>query len=67
MRVGTEANFDPTFGYHFRSVGCIFAELLLMEPLFTGKTDQDQLTIIFKLLGTSKMMGFLWCAQVIEV
>lgn len=34
------------------SIGCIFGELLLMEPLFTGKSDQDQLSIIFKLLGT---------------
>jgi cell division cycle 2-like protein len=33
------------------SVGCIFGELLQMEPLFCGKSDQDQLTRIFKLLG----------------
>ncbi|BET00452.1 Cell division cycle [Nesidiocoris tenuis] len=34
------------------SVGCIFAELLMMEPLFTGKSDQDQLNKIFRTLGT---------------
>lgn len=34
------------------SVGCIFAELMTMEPLFTGKTEQDQLNRIFKTLGT---------------
>lgn len=34
------------------SVGCIFAELLCMEPLFPGKSDIDQLNRIFKALGT---------------
>ncbi|TRY79429.1 hypothetical protein TCAL_10766 [Tigriopus californicus] len=34
------------------SLGCIFGELLHMEPLFPGKSDQDQLNRIFKLLGT---------------
>lgn len=34
------------------SVGCIFAEFLRMEPLFPGKTEMDQLSRIFKALGT---------------
>ncbi|XP_020293847.1 cyclin-dependent kinase 11B isoform X1 [Pseudomyrmex gracilis] len=34
------------------SVGCIFAELLRMEPLFPGKSIIDQLQKIFKELGT---------------
>lgn len=34
------------------SVGCIFAEFLSMEPLFTGKSEVDQLNKIFKTLGT---------------
>ncbi|XP_065218400.1 cyclin-dependent kinase 11B-like [Planococcus citri] len=34
------------------SVGCIFAELLCMEPLFPGKSDLDQLNRIFRALGT---------------
>ncbi|XP_032686302.1 cyclin-dependent kinase 11B isoform X2 [Odontomachus brunneus] len=34
------------------SVGCIFAELLRMEALFPGKSEADQLTKIFKELGT---------------
>ncbi|XP_075211937.1 cyclin-dependent kinase 11B-like isoform X2 [Lycorma delicatula] len=34
------------------SVGCIFAELLSMEPLFPGKSEIDQLNRIFKTLGT---------------
>jgi cell division cycle 2-like protein len=34
------------------SVGCVFGELLLMEPLFQGKSDIDQLNKIFKDLGT---------------
>ncbi|UZJ51048.1 hypothetical protein CBS101457_000368 [Exobasidium rhododendri] len=33
------------------SVGCIFAELITTEPLFTGKNETDQLHKIFKLLG----------------
>jgi hypothetical protein len=32
-------------------VGCIFGELLQMKPLFTGKSDPDQLGLIYKLLG----------------
>ncbi|KAK9873179.1 hypothetical protein WA026_021412 [Henosepilachna vigintioctopunctata] len=34
------------------SVGCIFAELTLMNALFPGKTEVDQLNRIFKELGT---------------
>ncbi len=34
------------------SCGCIFGELLQMEPLFPAKSEQDQLNRIFKLLGT---------------
>ncbi|XP_069678867.1 cyclin-dependent kinase 11B-like isoform X2 [Periplaneta americana] len=34
------------------SVGCIFAELLSMEPLFQGKSEAQQLSRIFKTLGT---------------
>lgn len=34
------------------SVGCIFAEFLLMTALFPGKSELDQLNRIFKDLGT---------------
>ena len=34
------------------SIGVIFGELIQMEPLLCGKSDQDQLNKIFKLLGT---------------
>ncbi|KAF8378130.1 hypothetical protein HHK36_029467 [Tetracentron sinense] len=34
------------------SLGCIMAELLANEPLFTGKTEVDQLDKIFRTLGT---------------
>lgn len=34
------------------SIGCIFGELLQMEPLFPGKSETDELNQIFKLLGT---------------
>ena len=33
------------------SVGCIFAELLLKEPLFQAKTEIELISMIFKLLG----------------
>ena len=34
------------------SAGCILAELILGKPLFTGKSDMDQLQLIFEMLGT---------------
>jgi len=34
------------------SVGCIFAELILKEPLFMGQREADQVDLIFKTLGT---------------
>ena len=33
------------------SVGCIFAELLLKEPLFQAKNEMDLLSMMFRLLG----------------
>ncbi|KAF8349926.1 Pkinase-domain-containing protein [Amanita rubescens] len=33
------------------SVGCIFAELILKEPLFQAKNEMEMLSMIFKLLG----------------
>ncbi|KAK7463743.1 hypothetical protein VKT23_005679 [Stygiomarasmius scandens] len=33
------------------SVGCIFAELLLKEPLFQAQSEMELLSMIFKLLG----------------
>merc|ERR1712157_546787 len=34
------------------SVGCIFAELFLRRPLFTGKSDLHQLIVIYEVTGT---------------
>eukprot|EP00956_Cyclotella_meneghiniana_P024740 scaffold50091_cov62-Cyclotella_meneghiniana.AAC.1 len=34
------------------SAGCILAEILLGRPIFTGKTEMDQLKLIFDLIGT---------------
>eukprot|EP00842_Homolaphlyctis_polyrhiza_P000481 jgi/Hompol1/1433/HPOL_003768-RA len=34
------------------SIGCIMAEMYTGKPLFPGKTNEDQLLKIFKLLGT---------------
>ncbi|XP_050552528.1 serine/threonine-protein kinase PITSLRE-like [Spodoptera frugiperda] len=34
------------------SIGCIFAELVTLRPLFPGSSELDQMTKIFKTLGT---------------
>lgn len=34
------------------SAGCIFAEIITSRPIFTGKTEMDQLKLIFDLIGT---------------
>jgi len=34
------------------SIGCIFAELSNMKPLYPGNSEQDQLKRIFKVVGT---------------
>ena len=34
------------------SLGCIFAELVLKEPLLPGRGELDQIGLIFRLLGT---------------
>jgi cell division cycle 2-like protein len=36
------------------SIGCIFGELLLMEPLFPGKSEVDELNRIFKVFKQKK-------------
>jgi len=34
------------------SVGCIMAELALLQPIFVGANDGDQLFAILKVLGS---------------
>lgn len=34
------------------SIGCVIAELVLLEPIFPGESAQDQLLQIIKILGT---------------
>ena len=34
------------------SIGCIFAEMFLMHPLFLGENEIDQLAKIFEIMGT---------------
>ncbi|CAK9006697.1 unnamed protein product [Durusdinium trenchii] len=41
-----------TTGVDLWSAGCVFAELILGQPLFTGKDGIDQLVQIIKVLGT---------------
>jgi len=33
-------------------VGCVFFEILSLQPLFPGKTEIDQIDKIHKILGT---------------
>jgi cell division cycle 2-like protein len=44
------------------SLGCIFGELLQRDPLLSGKTEVDQLSLIFKLCGlpTEKSWPGFW-------
>ncbi|KAF8381530.1 cdk-7, partial [Pristionchus pacificus] len=39
-------------GVDMWAIGCIIAELLLRVPLFPGQSDLDQLSAIYKILGT---------------
>eukprot|EP01063_Lacrimia_lanifica_P014156 TRINITY_DN207_c0_g5_i1.p1 TRINITY_DN207_c0_g5~~TRINITY_DN207_c0_g5_i1.p1 ORF type:complete len:314 (+),score=143.30 TRINITY_DN207_c0_g5_i1:56-997(+) len=43
-------NYGP--GVDLWAVGCIFCEMITGKALVTGRTDTDQLTKIFKFLGT---------------
>lgn len=36
------------------SIGCIFAELATGKPLFKGKNEEQQLKLIYKILGSPK-------------
>lgn len=41
------------------SVGCIFAELLKRKPLFPGKSEIDELNMIFKVCFVRKLVLFV--------
>ncbi|EPS60458.1 hypothetical protein M569_14345, partial [Genlisea aurea] len=45
------------------SVGCIFAELLSLKPLFPGVSDIDQLSKIFSILGNLTSEAWAGCEQ----
>ncbi|KAI4310511.1 hypothetical protein MLD38_035485 [Melastoma candidum] len=45
------------------ALGCIFAELLTLEPLFLGASDIDQLGRIFNVLGNLTEASWLGCAK----
>lgn len=34
------------------SIGCIFAEMIILKPLFQGDSETDQILRIFRYLGT---------------
>ena len=43
---------DYTLNVDIWSLGCVFAEMILLEPLFPGESSIDQLVEIIKVLGT---------------
>ena len=45
------------------SLGCIFAELFSLEPLFPGTSDIDQLSRIFNVLGNLTEKTFPGCSN----
>ena len=45
------------------SLGCIFAELVLREPLLPGRGEFDQIERIFKLLGTPSEKIWPGCSE----
>ncbi|KAK6941501.1 Protein kinase domain, partial [Dillenia turbinata] len=45
------------------SLGCIFAELLTLEPLFPGTSDIDQLSKIFSILGNLNEENYPGCSK----
>lgn len=45
------------------SLGCIFAELLSLQPLFPGSSDIDQLARIFNVLGNLTEETFPGCSN----
>ena len=50
---GSSVRFrNRSFGTDMWSVGCVFAELLTLEPVFPGDNDIDQISRIFQCLGT---------------
>merc|ERR1719330_2122671 len=43
---------NPNYPQYEFTPGCVFAEMILGQPLFTGKDGIDQLVEIIKVLGT---------------
>jgi len=48
------------------SVGCIFAEMVNMKPIFAGSSEKDQLKKIFKSLGTPSLEAWPGMADLPE-
>jgi cyclin-dependent kinase len=45
------------------SIGCIFAEMVNGSPLFTGSSEESQLEMIFRLLGTPNETSYPGIAE----
>eukprot|EP00930_Biecheleria_cincta_P032354 TRINITY_DN22452_c0_g1_i1.p1 TRINITY_DN22452_c0_g1~~TRINITY_DN22452_c0_g1_i1.p1 ORF type:complete len:494 (-),score=49.74 TRINITY_DN22452_c0_g1_i1:213-1634(-) len=45
------------------AVGCVMAELIARKPLFKGKDPMDQITQIFKVLGSPQNTDLAWLSH----
>ncbi len=43
------------------AIGCVFAELLTSQPMWPGKSDADQLYLIWKTFGRCCVLELLVC------
>ena len=58
VKVNQEIPQNSIVSFCFRGVGCIFFEMASGRPLFPGSTVEDQLQLIFSLLGKDSSVAF---------
>ena len=51
----------------FRSAGCVFAELMLGQPIFPGDSGVDQLVEIIKVRGYTLSLLYSGVDQLVEI